>query len=66
MYQITMVFKSGKEYSFSCENYKLERLAYGGGLYNFSYEHGVGICPIYYKDEDIESIAVYKGEEKSE
>ena len=63
MYQITMVFKSGKEYSFSCESYKIERFAYGGGLANFSYEHGVGICPIFYRVDDIESIAVYAGEE---
>lgn len=66
MYQITMSFKSGKEYSFSCESYTIDRFVYNGGLANFSYKGGVGMCPIFYRADDIESIAVLKEEEKSE
>ena len=57
MFEITMGFKSGKEYHFKCEEYKLEKNLWGD-LINFSYENGSGECPIFYRADDIESIAV--------
>lgn len=58
MFEITMVFKSGKEYHFSCSSYELTKSPLTGGLISFSYKGGSGNCPIYFKTEDIESIAV--------
>lgn len=62
MYKMTMVFKSGKEYRFKCKTYSMETLSATGSLWSFSYEGGVGECPVYFKTEDIESIAVEKVE----
>ena len=58
MIEMTVVFKSGKEYHFSCTSYKLIKSPLTGGLVEFSYEGGIGNCPIYLSVEDIESIAV--------
>lgn len=53
-----MVFKSGKEYHFRCKSYTLEKFSVSGELFSFSYEGGVGECPIFFRTEDIESIAI--------
>ena len=55
MKEIIVKFKSGKEYRFKCEYYRIETRF--GELFSFSYEGGIGECPIYFKTEDIESIA---------
>ena len=63
MFQITMRFKSGKEYNFQCESYETIRGGFTGDLINFSYEGGIGTCPVFYRIDDIESIAVLIEEE---
>jgi hypothetical protein len=53
--KLIMRFKSGAEYCFECDKYTLKTI--GDELLYFSYEGGVGECPIFYRGEDIESIA---------
>ena len=67
MFNITMVFKSGKEYHFKCKDYSITKFQMTESLYSFSYKGGIGECPIYFQVEDIESIAVeLEGDEEDE
>lgn len=58
MEKIRMVFKSGKEYNFLCKSYTIEKFSLSGELCRFSFEGGVGECPIFFKVSDIESIGI--------
>ena len=59
MHKINMRLKSGKEYIFECEHYILEKSKLTGELFKFSYEGGIGECPVFFKIEDIESISEF-------
>lgn len=59
MERLIVRFKSGKEYKFKCKSFKIEKFSSTGELANFSYEGGIGECPIYFRIEDIESIGTY-------
>lgn len=60
-HELTICFKSGKEYRFRCEKYKVE---HDEGLLTRVYFTGAtGVFPIYFRLEEIESIAVTRKEE---
>ena len=54
--KMIMVFKSGRECHFECDNYSLIKTKDGNEIYEFSYKGGIGECPIFYRGQDIESI----------
>lgn len=58
MNEIVMRLKSGREFRFKCEEYTIKTFKPTGTLSEFSYEGGVGECPIYYELPDIECIAI--------
>ena len=66
MYDIMMRLKSGREFRFKCEEYTIETYALNGELSNFIYEGGVGECPIYFRREDVECIAIIGKEQIGE
>ena len=66
MNDIVMRFKSGREFRFKCEEYTIKRFKLDGTLSEFSYEGGVGECPIYFQEQDIECIAVIGKEQNNE
>lgn len=57
MHDIVMRLKSGREFRFKCEKYTIETYALNGELSEFTYEGGVGECPIYFQIGDVECIA---------
>lgn len=57
MTDIIMRLKSGREFRFQCEEYTI-RFKLDGTLSEFSYKGGVGECPVYFQEQDIECIAV--------
>ena len=56
MHKMILRLKSGREIVFECESYTIERFKYDGGLANFTYNGGVGSCPLWFAIEDIEAI----------
>lgn len=58
MHDIIMRLKSGREFRFQCEEYTIETLELDGMLAEFSYKGGVGECPVYFRREDVECIAI--------
>lgn len=63
MHDIVMRLKSGREFRFKCEKYTIETYALNGELSEFTYEGGVGECPIYFQREDVECIAAIGSEQ---
>ena len=64
MNKVVLRLKSGREFMFECESYKIERFKYDGSLSNFTYKGGIGECPIWFDPDDVEAIAVVcKGRE---
>ena len=59
MHKVNVRFKSGKDCVFECERYVLEKSSLTGDLFKFSYEGGVGECPVFFKVGDIESISEF-------
>ena len=64
MSEIVMRLKSGREFRFKCEEYTIKTFKLDGTLSEFSYKGGVGECPIYFQEQDIECIAII-GKEKN-
>lgn len=56
MHKMILRLKSGREFWFECESFKIERFKYDGSLSNFTYNGGVGSCPLWFDIEDIEAI----------
>lgn len=56
-HKMIMVMKSGREFHFECDEYKISTFNFDGTISNFEYKGGVGECPIYFMVGDIESIA---------
>ena len=63
MYKIVVRLKSGREFHFKCKEYSIKTFKADGSLSHFSYEGGVGECPVYFQIDDIEAIAVVREEE---
>lgn len=63
MFKIHMVFKSGNEYHFRCKTYSIETFQVSGDLARFSYNDVAGECPVFFRAEDVELIAVEKEED---
>ena len=66
MKEIVMRLKSGREFRFKCEEYTIEIFKPTGTLSDFSYKGGVGECPIYFRMEDVECIAIIGKEQIEE
>ena len=58
MKDIILRLKSGREFHFSCESYKIITSKYDGSLADFSYKGGKGECPIYFMVNDVEAISI--------
>lgn len=65
MNEIIMRFKSGREFRFKCEEYTIKTFKPTGTLSEFSYKGGVGECPIYFQELDVECIAIIEKEADS-
>ena len=66
MHDIMMRLKSGREFRFKCEEYTIKTFKPTGTLSEFSYKGGVGECPIYFQELDIECIAIIEKEKIEE
>ena len=66
MTDIVMRLKSGREFRFKCEEYTIKTFKLDGTLSEFSYKGGVGECPIYFQEHDIECIAVIGKEQNDD
>ena len=55
-FKMIMTFKSGKVYHFECDKYTL-KVTGDNEISFFSFEGAIGECPIYFRGEDVESIA---------
>lgn len=62
MHEIVIRLKSGREFQFKCEEYTIETFKMDGTLSEFSYKGGVGECPIYLQEQDIECIVIIRKE----
>ena len=63
MHEIVVRLKSGREFQFKCGEYNIKTFKQDGSLAEFTYEGGVGECPIYFQVSDIEAIAITLEEE---
>ena len=64
MTEVILRLKSGREFTFKCEEYSLHTLKLDGSLCDFTYKGGIGECPIWFNTDDVEAIAVmHKGGE---
>ena len=63
MHKVVLRLKSGREFQFKCKSYEIATFKMDGSLLDFSYEGGVGECPIYFQVDDIEAIAIITEEE---
>lgn len=55
---VILRLKSGREFVFECESYSLRTFKVDGSLCDFTYEGGIGECPIWFNTDDVEAIAV--------
>ena len=55
MYKITINFLNGHGYTFRCKHYSITRNGLGTPV-GFSYEGGVGECPVYFKFDEVEAV----------
>lgn len=60
MNKVILRLKSGREFAFECESYSLQTVKIDGSLCGFTYEGGVGECPIWFSPDDVEAIAVVR------
>lgn len=58
MNKVILRLKSGREFVFECESYSLQIFKLDGSLSDFTYKGGVGECPIWFRPDDVEAIAV--------
>ena len=67
MTKLILRLKSGREFTFECEEYSLNTLKLDGSIKDFTYKGGIGECPIWFNADDVEAIAIiYKGGESDE
>lgn len=66
MNDIIMRLKSGREFRFQCEEYTIKTSGLVRTLSEFSYKGGVGECPVYFQEQDIECIAVIGKEQNDD
>lgn len=60
MNKVILRLKSGREFAFECESYSLQVFKMDGSLCDFTYNGGIGECPIWFKPDDVEAIAVVR------
>lgn len=66
MHDIIVRLKSGREFRLSCKRYKISRFKIDGTISDFSYEGGIGECPVYFNALDIEAVVeITKNREES-
>ena len=58
MNKVILRLKSGREFVFECESYSLLTSKLDGSFCDFLYKGGVGECPIWFRSDDVEAIAV--------
>lgn len=61
--RLCLRLKSGKEFCFSCDKYKITKSNVTGELLELTYEGGFGECSIYFGLNDVESISKINTEE---
>lgn len=62
MNQVILRLKSGREFKFECESYKYGINQLDGSLTSISFEGAVGEVPVYFSVDNVEAIAVVKGQ----
>lgn len=65
MHEIVVRLKSGREFHFKCREYNIKTFKQDGSLAEFTYDGGVGECPLYFQVTDIEAIAIITEEQKN-
>lgn len=63
MHEIIMRMRSGREYRFTCKEYKISKFEETGKLIGFSAKEVIGECPIFFEIPDVESIVEITKEE---
>ena len=66
MHKIVERLKSGREFQFRCKEYSIKTFKQDGSLAEFTYEGGVGECPLYFQVSDIEAISIIREEQKND